>query len=218
MFKLTILLALIAFVSGDPAISSKEGSLRPYKISKRSNEVDITAVLTDMISSIMELEDYYYEAKNERQRRDINDNNIDSEVVENADQKPSPVSTAMTYLKGVPLVLYETTTIVAPITMQYMFSEERPHPHCELKMMCEVNTRLTARYGRPGELVMQLASTLAGYAIGGDNAPRYDALLEASRMGRRNEDCSEKFPKCSTRADSSPIPVLIRMASRIMNN
>ncbi|KAK2728053.1 hypothetical protein QYM36_008508, partial [Artemia franciscana] len=52
-----------------------------------------------------------YDAKNEHQRRDTNDNNIDSEVVKNADQKPSLVSTALTSLKGVPLVLYEATTI-----------------------------------------------------------------------------------------------------------
>ncbi|XP_065565770.1 uncharacterized protein LOC136030629 [Artemia franciscana] len=69
---------------------------------------------------------YCYEAKNEHQRRDIPDNNIDSEVVENVDQKPSPMSTAVTYLKGVSLGLYEATTAVTPITMQCMSSEERP--------------------------------------------------------------------------------------------
>ncbi|XP_065564345.1 uncharacterized protein LOC136029813 isoform X2 [Artemia franciscana] len=69
---------------------------------------------------------YCYEAKNEHQRRDIPDNNIDSEVVENVDQKPSPMSTAVTYLKGVSLGLYEATTAVTPIAMQCMSSEERP--------------------------------------------------------------------------------------------
>lgn len=60
-------------------------------------------------------------------------------------------------VKGVPGVLYETSTMVAPLTLRYMVSDETEDPDCKLLMLCELNVRMKERFGKPGEIAMQLA-------------------------------------------------------------
>lgn len=60
-------------------------------------------------------------------------------------------------VKGVPSVLYETSSMMAPLTLRYMLSEESDHPHCQQIMLCELNTKVKQRFGKPGEIAMQLA-------------------------------------------------------------
>lgn len=60
-------------------------------------------------------------------------------------------------VKTVPSVLYETSSMVAPLTLRYMLSDESQHPQCQQKMLCEMNVRIKDRFGKPGEIAMQLA-------------------------------------------------------------
>lgn len=60
-------------------------------------------------------------------------------------------------VKGVPGVLYETSTMVAPLTFRYMISDDNEHPDCQRLMLCELNVRMKERFGKPGEIAMQLA-------------------------------------------------------------
>lgn len=120
-------------------------------------------------------------------------------------------------VKSVPGVIYETSSMVAPLTLRYMLSDESQHPHCQQRMLCEMNIRIKDRFGKPGEIAMQLASSMAGYALGGSDAQRYDSLVDAARNGRRGKECVELYPKCTARADGSPVPNLLRLASRLIN-
>jgi len=120
-------------------------------------------------------------------------------------------------VKTVPSVLYETSSMVAPLTLRYMLSDESQHPQCQQKMLCEMNVRIKDRFGKPGEIAMQLASSMAGYALGGTDAQRYDSLVDAARNGRRGKECQELYPKCNARSEGSPVPNLLRLASRLIN-
>lgn len=60
-------------------------------------------------------------------------------------------------MKGVPGVLYETSSMMAPLTLRYMLSEDSDHPHCQQVMLCELNVKVKQRFGKPGEIAMQLA-------------------------------------------------------------
>merc|ERR1712191_29264 len=64
-------------------------------------------------------------------------------------------------IKGVPNVIYETGSMVAPLTIRYFLSDESEHPHCQQVMLCEMNVRVKERFGKPGEIAMQLASSMA---------------------------------------------------------
>ena len=63
-------------------------------------------------------------------------------------------------VKSVPGVIYETSSMVAPLTLRYMLSDESQHPHCQQRMLCEMNIRIKDRFGKPGEIAMQLARYL----------------------------------------------------------
>ena len=60
-------------------------------------------------------------------------------------------------VKNVPTVLYETSSMMAPLTLRYMMAEENEHPHCQQVMLCELNDKVKQRFGKPGEIAMQLA-------------------------------------------------------------
>ena len=60
-------------------------------------------------------------------------------------------------IKTVPTVIYETGSMVAPLTLRYMLANESNHPHCQQRMLCEMNVRIKDRFGKPGEIAMQLA-------------------------------------------------------------
>lgn len=121
-------------------------------------------------------------------------------------------------VKGVPGVLYETSSMMAPLTLRYMLSEDSDHPHCQQVMLCELNVKVKQRFGKPGEIAMQLASSMAGYALGGKDAQRYDSLVDAARNGRRGKECHELYPKCPARNESSAVPALLNLASRLIKN
>jgi len=120
-------------------------------------------------------------------------------------------------IKGVPNVIYETGSMVAPLTIRYFLSDESEHPHCQQVMLCEMNVRVKERFGKPGEIAMQLASSMAGYALGGSDAQRYDSLVDAARNGRRGKECTELYPKCVARSEGGQLPALLRLASRLVN-
>ena len=66
------------------------------------------------------------------------------------------LSTLWRAVKKVPNVIYETGTMVAPLTFRYMLGEDQ-HPHCKQRMLCLINTQMKEQYGKPGEIAMQLA-------------------------------------------------------------
>lgn len=47
--------------------------------------------------------------------------------------------------------------MMAPLTLRYMMAEDSEHPHCQQVMLCELNTKVKQRFGKPGEIAMQLA-------------------------------------------------------------
>jgi len=120
-------------------------------------------------------------------------------------------------IKRVPGVFYETGSMVAPLTLRYFLADESEHPHCQQVMLCEMNVRVKERFGKPGEIAMQLASSMAGYAIGGNDPQRYDSLVDAARNGRRGKECTELYPKCVARSDGGQLPAMLRLASRLIN-
>lgn len=63
-------------------------------------------------------------------------------------------------IKSVPSVVYETGSMVAPLTLRYFLADETEHPHCQQVMLCEMNVRVKERFGKPGEIAMQLARSL----------------------------------------------------------
>merc|ERR1712071_418367 len=83
--------------------------------------------------------------------------------------------------------------------------------------LCEMNVRVKERFGKPGEIAMQLASSMAGYALGGSDAQRYDSLVDAARNGRCGKECTELYPKCVARSEGGQLPALLRLASRLVN-
>lgn len=119
-------------------------------------------------------------------------------------------------IKGVPNVIYETGSMVAPLTIRYFLNDESEHPHCQQVMLCEMNVRVKERFGKPGEIAMQLASSMAGYALGGNDAQKYDSLVDAARNGRRGKECTELYPKCVARSEGGQLPALVRLASRLI--
>lgn len=121
-------------------------------------------------------------------------------------------------VKNVPTVLYETSSMMAPLTLRYMMAEDSEHPHCQQVMLCELNVKVKQRFGKPGEIAMQLASSMAGYALGGKDNQKYDSLVDAARNGRRGKECHELYPKCTARNDSSAMPALLNLASRLIKN
>ncbi|KAI9557863.1 hypothetical protein GHT06_014614 [Daphnia sinensis] len=131
---------------------------------------------------------------------------------------PGRFSSVWKRVKGVPGVLYETSSMMAPLTLRYMLSEDSDHPHCQQVMLCELNVKVKQRFGKPGEIAMQLASSMAGYALGGKDAQRYDSLVDAARNGRRGKECHELYPKCPARNESSAVPALLNLASRLIKN
>lgn len=58
---------------------------------------------------------------------------------------------------------------------------------------------------------------MAGYAMGGEDATKYDSLVDAARNGRRGKDCVEQYPKCVARSDGGGIQNILRMAMNLMN-
>ena len=186
-------------------------------------------------------------------------------------------------IKSVPSVVYETGSMVAPLTLRYFLADETEHPHCQQVMLCEMNVRVKERFGKPGEIAMQLArslvlhllflflllsfiiqsiisisvnpvayrldksslagcflllsepqtawdepishqltecwicSSMAGYAMGGNDAQRYDSLVDAARNGRRGKECTELYPKCVARSEGGQLPAMLRLASRLIN-
>jgi hypothetical protein len=60
-------------------------------------------------------------------------------------------------VKNVPTVIYETSSMMAPLTLRYMMAEDSEHPHCQQVMLCELNVKVKQRFGKPGEIAMQLA-------------------------------------------------------------
>lgn len=122
-------------------------------------------------------------------------------------------------VKGVPGVIYETSTMVAPLTLRYMTSDGNEHPDCQKVMLCELNVRMKERFGKPGEIAMQLASSMAGYALSANkDAKHYDDLVNAARSGRRGKQCQELYPECVARSDSSAVPALFNLATRILQS
>jgi hypothetical protein len=67
-------------------------------------------------------------------------------------------------------------------------------------------------------LFFRKKSSMAGYALGGKDAQRYDSLVDAARNGRRGKECHELYPKCPARNDSSAVPALLNLASRLIKN
>lgn len=68
-------------------------------------------------------------------------------------------------IKNVPGVVYETGSMVAPLTLRYFLADEAEHPHCQQVMLCEMNVRVKERFGKPGEIAMQLARYLKNYFV-----------------------------------------------------
>ena len=63
-------------------------------------------------------------------------------------------------VKSVPGVIYETSSMVAPFILRYMLSEKSQHPHYWQRMLCEMNIHIKDRFGKSGEIAMQLARYL----------------------------------------------------------
>jgi hypothetical protein len=74
-----------------------------------------------------------------------------------SNSNPGRFSGVWKRMKGVPGVLYETSSMMAPLTLRYMLSEDSDHPHCQQVMLCELNVKVKQRFGKPGEIAMQLA-------------------------------------------------------------